>query len=83
MVDIINEANRMDSRRNCWLLLPIWMQERSPFLKEGDTGRRVDLGHFYRRRVLRIMPLYAVAVAVAVTLSYSNATAVMIWPDWQ
>lgn len=48
-----------------------------PFLKEGDGGRRVDLRNFYRRRVLRIMPLYAAAVGVAVTFSFSNAGAVV------
>lgn len=48
-----------------------------PFLEEGYGGRRVERKNFFRRRVLRIMPLYAAAVAAAVALSYSNAGALV------
>ncbi len=48
-----------------------------PFLEEGRGGRRVERKNFFRRRVLRIMPLYAAAVAAAVALSYSNAGALV------
>lgn len=48
-----------------------------PFLEEGCGGRRVERRNFFRRRVLRIMPLYAAAVAAAVALSYSNAGALV------
>jgi peptidoglycan/LPS O-acetylase OafA/YrhL len=39
-----------------------------PFLEEGRGGRLVRRGDFFRRRVLRIMPLYSVAVLIAVIL---------------
>jgi len=48
-----------------------------PFLEERCGGRRVERKNFFRRRVLRIMPLYAAAVAAAVALSYSNAGALV------
>lgn len=48
-----------------------------PFLAESHSGRRVELKNFFRRRVLRIMPLYAAAVAAAVAFSYNNAGAVI------
>ena len=40
-----------------------------PFLVEARGGRRVDRRSFYRRRVRRIVPLYAVAVAAGTLLS--------------
>jgi peptidoglycan/LPS O-acetylase OafA/YrhL len=46
-----------------------------PFFEEGRGGRRVDRRNFYRRRILRIMPLYTVAVVVAVALSAAKPTA--------
>lgn len=36
-----------------------------PFLAEAGGGERVDRRRYFRRRVLRIMPLYIVGVAVA------------------
>jgi peptidoglycan/LPS O-acetylase OafA/YrhL len=48
-----------------------------PFLEEARGGRHVDRRNFFRRRVLRIMPLYAAAVVAAVAFSYSNAGAVI------
>jgi peptidoglycan/LPS O-acetylase OafA/YrhL len=48
-----------------------------PFLEEGRGGRRVARSSFYRRRVLRIMPLYAAAVVAAVAFSYNNVGAVL------
>lgn len=47
-----------------------------PFLEEGRGGRHVERRSFFRRRVLRIMPLYATAVVVAIGLSYDNPGAV-------
>jgi peptidoglycan/LPS O-acetylase OafA/YrhL len=43
-----------------------------PFLEEGRSGRRVQLPNFYRRRALRIMPLYATAVVVSVLLCFDK-----------
>ncbi len=43
-----------------------------PFLEEKQSGRRVQLPNFYRRRALRIMPLYATAVVVSVLLCFDN-----------
>jgi peptidoglycan/LPS O-acetylase OafA/YrhL len=48
-----------------------------PFLEEGFGRRRVDRTLFYRRRILRIMPLYATAVAFAVYFNFRNADAVI------
>lgn len=48
-----------------------------PFLEEGRGRRRVDLRNFFRRRILRIMPLYATAIVVAVTLSYDDPSALI------
>jgi len=46
-----------------------------PFLEEGRGGRIVDRRNFFRRRILRIMPLYSVAVVVAIVLSAAKPTA--------
>ncbi len=48
-----------------------------PFLEEARGERHVDRRNFFRRRVLRIMPLYAATVVAAVAFSYSNAGAVI------
>ena len=48
-----------------------------PFLEEGQGGRSVDRISFFRRRVLRIMPLYSVAVLIAVLLSLDNPLALV------
>ena len=39
-----------------------------PFLEQGLGGRPVVLSNFFRRRILRIMPLYASVVVTAVVL---------------
>ena len=46
-----------------------------PFLEAASGGPPVRLGHFYRRRILRIMPLYTVAVLFAIFFSRENPTA--------
>jgi peptidoglycan/LPS O-acetylase OafA/YrhL len=48
-----------------------------PFLEEGRGGRIVGRPNFFRRRILRIMPLYSVAVCVAVALAWHNPTALV------
>jgi peptidoglycan/LPS O-acetylase OafA/YrhL len=48
-----------------------------PFLEEGRGGRVVGRPNFFRRRILRIMPLYSVAVCVAVALAWRNPTALV------
>jgi len=48
-----------------------------PFLEEGRGGKVVERTSFFRRRVLRIMPLYATAVLVAVVLSRKNPNALI------
>lgn len=48
-----------------------------PFLEEGRGGRLVDRRNFFRRRILRIMPLYTFAVVVAVVLSAAKPTALV------
>jgi peptidoglycan/LPS O-acetylase OafA/YrhL len=40
-----------------------------PFLAQASGGTRVDLGHYFRRRALRILPLYWTAVVVGTALS--------------
>lgn len=48
-----------------------------PFLEEGRGGPIVGRPNFFRRRILRIMPLYSVAVCVAVALAWQNPTALV------
>jgi peptidoglycan/LPS O-acetylase OafA/YrhL len=48
-----------------------------PFLEEERRRHPVRLVDFYRRRVLRIMPLYAVAIVVAVVLCLDMPGAVV------
>jgi peptidoglycan/LPS O-acetylase OafA/YrhL len=43
-----------------------------PFLIEGRGGPVVQRRNFYRRRILRIMPLYTATILVAVALSLEN-----------
>lgn len=40
-----------------------------PFLRGASSSRSVQPGRFFQRRILRIMPLYAVAILVGVVLS--------------
>jgi len=46
-----------------------------PFLEENRGGRRVIRRHFFERRLLRIMPLYTVAVITAVILCLDRENA--------
>ena len=48
-----------------------------PFLEEGRGGPPVDRRKFFRRRILRIMPLYSAAVGAAVLLSWKNPGALI------
>jgi peptidoglycan/LPS O-acetylase OafA/YrhL len=48
-----------------------------PFLEQGRGGRRVRLADFFRRRALRIMPLYAAAISMAVVLCIGEPGAVI------
>ena len=48
-----------------------------PFLEQGRGGRRVRIADFFRRRVLRIMPLYTAVVFAAVVLCFQHAGAVI------
>jgi len=48
-----------------------------PFLEQGRGGRRVRLADFFRRRGLRIMPLYAAVILTAVVLCFQQAGAVI------
>lgn len=48
-----------------------------PFLEEARGGARVDRSLFFRRRILRIMPLYTVAVVAAIALSFANRGALV------
>jgi len=47
------------------------------YLEEGRGGPIVNRRSFFRRRILRIMPLYTVAVVVAVALSGAQPTALV------
>jgi peptidoglycan/LPS O-acetylase OafA/YrhL len=47
-----------------------------PFLEAGRSGHAVHPTDFFRRRVLRIMPLYTVAVFTAVVLCFDKPGAV-------
>jgi peptidoglycan/LPS O-acetylase OafA/YrhL len=40
-----------------------------PFLAQASGGRRVDVGRYFRRRALRILPLYWTAVVAGTILS--------------
>jgi peptidoglycan/LPS O-acetylase OafA/YrhL len=44
-----------------------------PFLEQARRGRPVRLGDFFRRRALRIMPLYTAAVCTAVVLCFEKS----------
>src|SRR6185436_14536009 len=45
-----------------------------PFLAELRGGRRVNVENYFARRVLRIMPLYVVAVLFAILCTAETAT---------